>query len=303
MQWKDFLYFNRRERNGIIVLILIIIACSLAPKLYDYLSPSRTPLCNKDEFAQEYAQWIEHREDSLAKLKVVKSALSYKPFNPNDASLEELIACGVPRSVSQNIVNYRSKGGKYRKPADLLKLYAMSDSLFHSLAPYITIPQVENKTNDKKRDRVKTDFVKDASFVRSIKFQHDTLIDLNTSDTTLLKMIPGIGSYTAQKIIRYRERLGGFTNTAQLLEIKVDTTEFEKWFCVDTASLSLQQMDINHEEFKSLLRHPYFSYEQVKAIFNFKRKHGEIKSIKQLQLMEQFNANSINRLRPYLRFN
>ena len=139
--------------------------------------------------------------------------------------------------------------------------------------------------------------------MRSIKFQHDTLIDLNTSDTTLLKMIPRIGSYTAQKIIRYRERLGGFANTTQLLEIKVDTAEFGKWFCIDTTSLSLQQMDINHEEFKSLLRHPYFSYEQVKAVFNFKRKHGEIKSIKQLQLMEQFDANSINRLRPYLRFN
>ena len=44
-------------------------------------------------------------------------------------------------------------------------------------------------------------------------------VELNGADTTTLQLLHGIGPVFARRIVRYRERLGGFTSTEQLLEV------------------------------------------------------------------------------------
>ena len=106
-------------------------------------------------------------------------------FNPNAASVEDLQRLGFSRKQAQVIENYRLKGGRFARKKDFARSFVVADSVYARLEPYIDIP----------------------------------LIDLNRADSAQLLALPGIGPYFAGKIVRYREKTGGYTSVEQLLEI------------------------------------------------------------------------------------
>jgi DNA uptake protein ComE-like DNA-binding protein len=111
------------------------------------------------------------------------------------------------------------------------------------------------------------------------------ILDINIADSTALIDLPQIGQVMASRIHRYRNRLGGFVAMNQLFEIKgMDTERFEtiKPYIVLEQS-DIIKINVNQDEFKTLLRHPYLEYEQVKAIVNHREKKGFIKDWEQLQ--------------------
>ena len=106
-------------------------------------------------------------------------------FNPNTVSLEDLMRLGFSEKQAQSILNYREKGGRFRRPADFAKSFVVADSVFDRLEPYIDIPR----------------------------------IDLNKADSAAFETLPGIGPYFAAKMVSYRTSLGGYSHPEQLLEI------------------------------------------------------------------------------------
>lgn len=111
------------------------------------------------------------------------------------------------------------------------------------------------------------------------------ILDINIADSTALIDLPQIGQVMASRIHRYRNRLGGFVAMDQLFEIKgMDTERFEtiKPYIVLEQS-DIIKINVNQDEFETLLRHPYLEYEQVKAIVNHREKKGFIKDWEQLQ--------------------
>lgn len=112
-----------------------------------------------------------------------------------------------------------------------------------------------------------------------------TIVDLNTSDTTILKQLPGIGSAFAKRIVEYRTKLGGYCESEQLLEIyKMDTTRYNglKDFVKIDSTFEPNKLKINSDSFKTLLKHPYLEYEDVKKIVNHREQKGMILSWEQL---------------------
>ena len=110
-------------------------------------------------------------------------------------------------------------------------------------------------------------------------------LDLNTADSTALLALPQIGSTMSSRIHRYRDRLGGFVALEQLFEVKgMDTARFETirpYILLENHEI--RKLNVNSDEFKVLLRHPYLEYEQVKAIVNYRERRGLIKQWSQLQ--------------------
>ena len=124
-------------------------------------------------------------------------------------------------------------------------------------------------------------------------------VDLNAADTTLLKQLPGIGSAFAKWIVNYREKLGGYCETEQLLEVyKMDTLRYEglKDFVKIDSLFTPNKFKINSDGFKVLLKHPYLEYEDVKKIMNHREQKGMITSWEQLK---QVVGDAIN---PKLRY-
>lgn len=111
------------------------------------------------------------------------------------------------------------------------------------------------------------------------------ILDINQADSTELVALPQIGGVMASRIHRYRSRLGGFVSMEQLYEIKgMDTMRFEtiRPYIVLEAN-EITKINVNRDEFKTLLRHPYLEYEQVKAVVNHRERKGLIKDWTQLQ--------------------
>ena len=127
------------------------------------------------------------------------------------------------------------------------------------------------------------------------------IIDINAADTTLLKQLPGIGSAFAKWIVNYREKLGGYCEVEQLLEVyRMDTARYEQikdYIKIDSA-FTPNKLRINSDAFKVLLKHPYLEYDDVKKIVNYREQKGLITSWEQL---EKIIGEEINpRLRYYI---
>ena len=60
-------------------------------------------------------------------------------FDPNTLDGEGWIRLGVPEKAATNVIRYREKGGLFRKPEDIGKIYGMPDQLAAELQPYIQI--------------------------------------------------------------------------------------------------------------------------------------------------------------------
>ncbi len=214
-----------------------------------------------------------------------KNSSTKFPFNPNTATESELLELGFPDWLVKRVLAYRAKGGTFKTAADLQKIYNFPEELFAELQPFIVIDAEKNTENPKQKPNFAT-----------------VIVEINSADSVQLLQVQGIGPAFANRILKYRKQLGGFSNIIQLLEVYgFDAEKLENvkaQFVVDAALI--QKLNINKDEFKILLNHPYLDYKQVKAIVGYREQIGPLKSISELINLEGFTAKDIERLNPYL---
>lgn len=129
-------------------------------------------------------------------------------------------------------------------------------------------------------------------------------LNINTADSAALVAVDGIGAYSAQKILAYRQALGGFVSLRQLSEIKgLRAENLEQLIQVALIdSTKVRKIDINRANLKSMVAHPYIVYSQAVAIDDWRRERGRIDSLANLSFLEEFTPSDIERLQPYLSF-
>ncbi|MDR2815901.1 MAG: helix-hairpin-helix domain-containing protein [Proteiniphilum sp.] len=135
------------------------------------------------------------------------------------------------------------------------------------------------------------------------KLSEGETISLNEADTAQWKKIPGVGSAYASRIVKYRDLLGGFVAVEQLLEVYgIDQELFSRIVVYIESDGNFRRIQVNRSEFGELLRHPYLNYKQVQAIMGLRRRKGDITSIRELSLLDEFTPEDVLRLEPYLEF-
>ena len=120
------------------------------------------------------------------------------PFDPNTADSTVLLGLGLQEWQVRNIYKYRAAGGVYRRPLDFARLYGLTRKQYRELEPYI---------------RISDDYLPAATLIKSeavierdtvrypVKIKPTERIEVNTADTSMLKRVPGIGSYFARRIV------------------------------------------------------------------------------------------------------
>ena len=296
MRWKRFFYFTRSERQGIILLIVLIVLVGVS----SFFIPPREASFVKDEtFEKEYAAF----KNSLQQQKRERQATSNKrfqqrtvilrPFDPNTTDSIGFLELGLPPWMAKNILHYRAKGGKFRKPEDLKKIYGLTEQQYATLLPYLSIAEsVEDKVQL---------YVKQAKdTLLPVKHPIGTLVSLNQADTTELKIIPGVGSAIARMIVGYRKQLGGFYKVDQLAEIRLNVDSLRSWFTVGPGET--RPINLNKASVELLKRHPYLNFYQAKTIVEHRKKKGALTNLQQLKFYEEFTPDDLKRIAPYVCF-
>lgn len=287
--------FSKREYNGLLFLVLLVIFATAAPYLYKYYLKKDPATSNekeklalqKLELVERYAKRNYTDTRDVVENPYLKKKVRYQTFNPNLITEKEWQQFGLSYRQAMSIVNYVKKGGKFYKPEDLKKMYTISPEKYKDLLPYISIPQTSHQYEKKvypKREPI--------------------IVDINTADTLELDKIRGVGPAFARRIAKYRERLGGFYSKEQLFEVfGVDTIKFNEikdQIKIDVEAI--KKININTAEFDDLKRHPYLSFKQMNAIIQYRKQHGPYKSIADLNKVLILTPQIIQRIEPYLSF-
>jgi len=228
----------------------------------------------------------------LPKVIEFEREINPMPFNPNTVDTGKLTKIGLSDNQVSQIINYRNAGGIFRIKSDFKKIYSISEAEYDQLEKYILLPSkidsaqvVESYDEEKKSD---------------LKVRPE--VEINSADTNELTKLYGIGPYYAKKIVAYREKLGGFYDKAQLLEVfGIDSTRyfgFTEQVKVDKEIIA--KIDLNNADFREMLKHPYFEYYMVKEIFNYKDAVGDFRSVSELKQIDLVYDQLYNKLEPYL---
>lgn len=145
----------------------------------------------------------------------------------------------------------------------------------------------------------------DSSHFQPYRPQYEIVkIDINRCDTTDIQRVPTFGSKRAQKLVEYRERLGGFHSFSQLQEVyvlqNIDLELCEKYFTLSPASI--RKIHINSATYKELIAHPYIDAYLTKTILSYREKNGPIRNMEEFQQVTHAYQELVEKLRPYLAF-
>ena len=292
------LFLSRSEKRGLLLLLFLLL-CVCGGMLYVGMSERvGTSVQLSPEDVAELEAFATLTKERKKRQEEVRMPVQSFPFNPNTADSMTLLRVGLKPWQVKNLMAYRRAGGRWKDADDFKRLYGLSDEEFQRLRPYVQIPPAVKEVYFTEHDRARQDSL---HHLRPEKFTQLTVLDLNTVDTLTLRKIPGIGVGYSRSIVSYRERLGGFVSVAQLKDIEGLPARIEEWFSVEE-QVAVRTISINKSDFKTLVRHPYLSYEQVKVITTHIRKYGPLRSWKDLQLYPEFTPKDFERLTPYFVF-
>ncbi len=182
---NDYFSFTRNERNGIVILLALILIMSFLPKVYAALYPNDNNI-DYETITPFMSKW-----DSL-KTEPIETALF--SFNPNTASKDDFLILGLSKKTASNIVNYRNKGGQFYKKEDFKKIWSLEEADYQRLLPYITI------SNQKEYDNYGNDS-------RSKPVAENQLFEFDPNTATKDDFVKlGLSKRTANNIVKYRNK-------------------------------------------------------------------------------------------------
>lgn len=130
-------------------------------------------------------------------------------------------------------------------------------------------------------------------------------VDINKADSLQFEALPTIGVKLSSRIVRYRDRLGGFLYPAQLKEVYgITDSAFNiilPYLKVEQG-FSPQKIDINKADYATMRKHPYMDHEIIKMILAYRKSHGSYKNKEELDKLQQLDRAKLEKIVPYLAF-
>ena len=306
---RDYFTFNKRERNGLLVLLLIMVLITLWPTVYTAYDKgdlekvpvvqltldSLKPEDKKSMFDKSYSDTpltaleAEYSSESNA---ANPTEIILFSFDPNTLDADGWRRLGIPEKNIRTILKYKDKGGKFYKKEDLKKIYGLRESDYNRLEPYISFPQKPIFENAEKKETERK--------VENIR----TPLELNTADSMALLALNGIGPALTSRIIKYRNKLGGYVMVEQLREVYGLLPEsFEQvkgQLQVDASKV--KKLNINTVTTNELKQHPYFRNPLAAMVISYRDQHGSFAQPQDLKNIELINDSVYQKIVPYLEF-
>lgn len=315
-QWReDYFNFSRKDSIAILLIISLIAGVFFLPVV---VTKSQTPAPATDTawvsamnslVQKENADRTDYpqQEENDGTFSIEKNNNFQKStpghelfyFDPNTISAGDWRKLGLRDKTIHTILNYVSKGGQFRKPEDLQRIYGLFPDEYARIAPYI---QIEGKSANPAEN-----FPDNKAVVREPVFSKSngnryTIIDINTADTTALLPLPGIGSKLATRILTFRDKLGGFYSISQVSEtFGLPDSTFQKikpYLRVEPGAV--KKININTATIDELKAHPYIRWAVANPLIAYRNEHGPFAGITDLKKVMAVTDAIYSKLEPYI---
>lgn len=145
--WKDFFNFTKRERITVAVLTSIIFVVQILiwttdrwlPLLPEELQNSRKKELALRQVMDSIVEQNRISQTGQTSGRTVPEKAETFMFDPNTADSLTFRRLGFNNRVIRNILKYRSKGGSFKKPTDLSRIYGMDATLYSRLERFIQL--------------------------------------------------------------------------------------------------------------------------------------------------------------------
>ena len=284
--FKSHFKFNKQERSGIFFLLFFIISVQLGYYLYQSNTENQSSPLKHDAVVQAEI-------DSLKAISLKKDTVHMYPFNPNFITDFKGYTLGMSVEEIDRLHNFRKKDEFVNSTIEFQNVTKVSDSLLNMISPYFKFPEWTQNRKSKTSN----------ALTSSYKSKKVIWKDLNTATAEDLKKISGIGEKLSARIIKFRDRLGGFMIDDQLFDVyglEADVVERAlKQFKV-VVKPDIVKINVNTATAEELSKLIYLQKHVAESIVNYRNLNGSINSLNELVKIEEFPAERINRIALYL---
>jgi competence ComEA-like helix-hairpin-helix protein len=288
---KSHFVFTRQQRSGIFFLLVIIVVLQC---IYFFVDFSNDITLTEKE--QQELKAFQKEIDSLKQEKLAKSKPNIFPFNPNYLDDYKAYQLNIPTEAVDKLKAFRSQDKFVNSAKEFQKVTEISDSLLATISPYFKFPEWEKPRK----------IVPDTLIEKPLNPAKIILKDLNGATAQELQKVNGIGQVLSERIIKFRNLLGGFVTEDQLLDVYGLTPEVvnraKQYFKV-LSSPSITKININTASAYNISRCAYIKYGLAKKIVMYREEVGRISNFTELTKIQDFPANKIERIKLYLTLN
>lgn len=284
--FKSHFKFNKQERSGIFYLLLVIFSLQLI-----YI------LISKEVFYESEVNFaldtkVQKVLDSIkAQSKTEESSRMY-PFNPNFLSDYKGYTLGMSNEEIDRLHLFRSENRWVSSAKEFQSVTHISDSLLNRIEPFFKFPEWANQSTNKKRVSRK-----------KLEAANVEPKDLNQATAEELKVIYGIGDKLSARIIKFRNRLGGFMVNEQLYDVygleEEVVLSILKEFQVKQQP-AIEKININTATGKEMEKLIYINQNLAIQIVTYRDSVGIIRDFSELSKIEDFPVKKIDRIKLYL---
>ncbi len=286
---KSFFRFNSAQRFSLVLLLSLVIGLQLFYAFIDF-TPNEIPSAEK-------AAWLalQKEVDSLKAVAKNEKPKIY-PFNPNFITDYKGYRLGMSVAEIDRLLAFRKKNLYVNSAAAFQQVTKISDSLLEKIAPYFKFPDwAKNKKH----------FPKGDFYASAEKKQPIPIKDINQATQQDLMDVYGIGPALSGRILKEKEKLGGFVSLEQMdfiwgLSPEV-VEKLKQAFKVENLP-PIKKTPINSAPIKELSKIPYLNYYNAKEIVTYRSMNGEISSAEDLAKIKGFPVEKIKIIALYLEF-
>lgn len=285
---KSHLKFTTGQRNGIFLLVLIVIILQSIYYFVDFSSPNIVP---DTKLINEFQNEI----DSLKLVEIENRKPKIYPFNPNYITDYKGYTLGMSQEEINRLIAFRDKGLWINSATQFQQVTKISDSLFLQISPHFKFP--EWVTNSKPiiystSNRPKT---------------FDQKMDLNKATAQQLQKVNGIGVKLSERIIKFRNKFkGGFIADIQLIDVYGLSPEvierLNNEFTVKTPR-NISKLNLNTATIEDLVTIQHIDYELAYEIVNQRTLREGFKNFNELTKVKNFPIDKIEIIKLYLLLN
>ena len=224
-------------------------------------------------------------------------------FDPNTASSNDWQRFGLREKTIHTIQNYLSKGGHFFKAEDIRKIFGLRQEEYKRLIPYIRIVTAVKELPIERMESNSSYSIKSSkASTRIASLRKPSNVEVNTADTSAWIALPGIGNKLANRIINFRNKLGGFYSIDQVAETYgLPDTTFQKikpFLSLENSTVN--RIDLNTADVATFSQHPYISWNIANALVQYRKQHGKFEKVEDIQLVAAISPDLAKKIIPYL---